>query len=56
MHGIDEKYILVGKREGVRPLWRPRRWEEVRIVVGCEGVDWIQVVRIRSSGGLSWTR
>jgi hypothetical protein len=29
-HGKDEKFnILIGKCEGKRPLWRPRRkWED----------------------------
>jgi hypothetical protein len=38
--------VLVGKREGKRPLGRPRRrWEDnIKMVlqeVGCGGMDWI---------------
>jgi len=44
--------ILVGKREGKRPLGRPRRkWEDnIKIVlqaVGCGGVDWIELAQSR---------
>ena len=40
--------VLVGKREGKRPLWRPRRrWEDnVKIdlqEVGCGDVGWIEL-------------
>ena len=40
--------VLVGKREGKRPLWRPRRrWEDnIKIdlqEVGCGDVDWIEL-------------
>jgi hypothetical protein len=43
---------LVGKREGKRPLGRPRcRWEDnIRIdlqVVGCGGMDWIGLAQDR---------
>jgi len=51
--------ILIGKPEGKRPLWRPRsRWkdnigmDEIVWVV----VDWINVVRMGTSGGFLWTR
>ena len=37
--------VLVGKPEGKRPLWRPRRrWVDIRMdlqEVGCGFVDWI---------------
>jgi hypothetical protein len=44
--------ILVRKREGTRPLGRPRhRWEDdIRMdlrEIGWEGVDWIHVVQDR---------
>jgi 3-oxoacyl-ACP reductase-like protein len=44
--------ILVGKPEGMRPLGRPRRrWEDnIKMdlqVVGCAGMDWIELVRHR---------
>ena len=43
---------LVGKPEGKRPLWRPRRrWEDTIKMdlqdVGCGGMDWIQLVQDR---------
>jgi hypothetical protein len=39
--------VLVGKREGKRPLGRPRhRWEDnIKMdlqEVGCGGMDWIE--------------
>ena len=42
----------MGKPEGKRPLWRPRRrWEDDIEMdlqeVGCEGVDWIQLAQDR---------
>ena len=44
--------ILVGKPEGKRPLGRPRRnWEDnIKMylqVVGCRGMDWIELVQDR---------
>jgi hypothetical protein len=44
--------ILVGKREGNRPLGRPRRrWEDkIKMElqeVGCVGVDWIELAQDR---------
>ena len=44
--------VLVGKPEGKRPLGRPRRrWEDnIKMDlqdVGCEGVDWIELVQDR---------
>ena len=44
--------VLVGKPEGKRPLWRPRRrWEDnIKMdlqEVGCEGVDWIDLSQDR---------
>jgi len=44
--------VLEGKPEGKRPLGRPRRrWEDnIKMVlqeVGCEGVDWIELVQDR---------
>jgi hypothetical protein len=40
--------VLVGKREGKRPLGRTRRtWEDnIKMalqVVGCGGMDWIEL-------------
>ena len=42
--------VLVGKSEGKRPLGRPRRnWEDnIKMylqVVGCRGMDWIELVQ-----------
>jgi hypothetical protein len=44
--------ILVGKPEGKRPMWRPRRRWEYNIKmdlqeVGCGGMDWIVLVQNR---------
>jgi hypothetical protein len=42
--------VLVGKREGKRPLWRPRRrWEDEMGLqeVGCGSMDWIELVQDR---------
>ena len=41
--------VLVGKREGKRPLGRPRRrWEDnIKMdlqEVGCGGIDWMELV------------
>jgi hypothetical protein len=43
---------LVGKREGKRPLGRPRRkWEDIFKTdlqeVGCWGIDWIELAQHR---------
>jgi hypothetical protein len=39
--------VLVGKPEGMRPLGRPRRrWEDLQ-VVGCGGLDWIDLAQDR---------
>ena len=45
--------VLVGKPEGNRPLGRPRRrWENnIKMdlqVVGCGGMDWIELVQDRN--------
>jgi hypothetical protein len=40
--------ILVGKREGKRPLGRPsRRWEDIMDLreVGWKGVEWMHLAR-----------
>jgi len=46
--------VLVGKPEGKRPLWCPvRRWKDnIKMdlqVVGCGGMDWIELVEDRES-------
>ena len=46
--------VLVGKPEGKRPLWRPRRrWvDNIRMdlqEVGCLYVDWIGLAQERDS-------
>ena len=45
--------VLVGKPEGKRPLWRPRRrWEDIKMglqEVGCGGMDGIEVAQDRDS-------
>jgi len=46
--------VLFGKPEGKRPLGRPRRrWEDSIKMdlqeVGCEGMDWIELVQDRES-------
>jgi hypothetical protein len=48
----DVYRVLVGKPQGKRPLWRPRRrWEDnIKMdlqVVGFEGVDWIELAQDR---------
>jgi hypothetical protein len=53
--------IFVGRPEGKRPLGRPgRRWEDnIKMdlrEIGIDGANWIQLLRIGSSGGLLWTR
>jgi hypothetical protein len=49
--------ILVGKPVGKRPLGRPRRrWEDnIKMdlsEIGWGGIDWIDLARYRTSGGL----
>jgi len=44
--------VLVGKREGKRPIGRPRRrWEDnIKMdlqEVGCGGMDWIELAQDR---------
>ena len=44
--------VLVGKSEGKRPLWRPRRrWEDNIMMdlqkVGCGGMEWIELAQDR---------
>jgi hypothetical protein len=44
--------VLVGKPEGKRPFWRPRRRWEDNIKkdlqeVGCGGVDWFELSQCR---------
>jgi hypothetical protein len=55
--GIGEKRgvyrVLVGKREGKRPVGRPRRrWEDnIKMdiqEVGCGGMDWIEPAQVRN--------
>jgi hypothetical protein len=48
--------VSVGKPGGKRPLGRPRRrWEDnIKMdlqEVGCEGMDWIELLRIGTGGG-----
>jgi len=48
--------VLVGKPEGKRPLGRPRcrRKDNIKMAlqkVGCGGMDWIELVHDRDSGG-----
>jgi hypothetical protein len=39
--------VLVGKPEGKRLLWIPRRrWEDIP-EVGCGGMDWIKLAQDR---------
>ena len=50
--GRDVYGVLVGKPEGRRPLGRPRhRWEDnIKMdlqVVGCGGMDWIELPKDR---------
>jgi hypothetical protein len=45
-------FTMVGKPEGKRPLGRPRRrWEDNNKMdlqeVGCEGMEWIELVQDR---------
>jgi len=45
-------WVLVGKPEGKRPLWRPRRMWKNNIKmniqeVGCGGMDWIELAQNR---------
>ena len=48
--------VFVGKPEGKRPLWRPRRrWEDnIKMElqeVGCECMDWNELAQDRIVGG-----
>jgi len=42
--------VLVGRPEGKRLLRKPRRrWEDnIKMEVGCEGMDWIDLTQDRS--------
>jgi hypothetical protein len=49
--------VLVGRPEGKGPLGRPRRrWEDnIKLdlrEIGIDGVNWIQLAQVGSSGGL----
>jgi hypothetical protein len=53
--------ILVGKSEGKRTLVRPtRRWvENIKMdlrEMGWDSMDWMNLAKDRTSGGLLWTR
>jgi hypothetical protein len=41
--------VLVGRREGKRPLGRPRRrWDDnIKMEIGIDGVNWIQMAQDR---------
>jgi len=41
--------VVVGKSEGKEPLGRPRhRWEDnIKMEVGCGGMDWIELAQER---------
>jgi hypothetical protein len=40
--------VLVGKPEGKIPFGRPRhRWEDIKMEVGCGGMDWIELAQDR---------
>jgi hypothetical protein len=46
--------VLVGKPEGKRPLWRPRRrWDDNNQMdlqeVGYGGMDWVELAQDRNS-------
>jgi hypothetical protein len=46
--------VSVGKPEGKRPIWRPRRrWEDnIKIdlqEIGCGGMEWIEQAQDRDS-------
>jgi hypothetical protein len=45
--------VLVGKPEGKSPLGRPRhRWEDnIKMEVGCGGMDWIDLAQDRGRCG-----
>ena len=48
----DANSVFVGRREGKRPLWRPRRrWDDnIKMdlqEVGCGGMDWIELAQVR---------
>ena len=48
--------VLVGKPDGKRPLWRPRRRLEDNIKMdfqeeGCGGIDWIDLAQDKDRGG-----
>jgi hypothetical protein len=54
--GEDRKWykVLVEKLEEMRPLGKPRlRWEDgIRMALRLGGVEWIQLLRIGTGGGL----
>jgi len=48
----DVNSVFVERREGKRPLWRPRRrWDDnIKMdlqEVGCGGMDWIELAQVR---------
>jgi hypothetical protein len=51
-NGVGYKWVFGGKSEGTRALGRPRhRWDgNIRMdlqVVGCGGMDWIELAQDR---------
>jgi DNA mismatch repair protein MutH len=48
----DVNSVFVGRREGKRPLWKPRRRRDDNIKmdlqeVGCASMEWIELAQLR---------